>query len=291
MTNIWRSEEGARAVQQQYVRVLDSWPVPHERLRLPTREGDTFVLAWGAHAAPPLILLQGSGANTAMWLQDASAWAPHFRIYAVDIIGEPGLSVASRPPLVPARYADWFDDVLTGLGLGRVSIMGVSLGGWVALSFATQCPERVERLALLSPSGIGRQRVWSLLKLMPLLLLGARGRRKIMEMVAPQPSGSQPTDWGPLGPLLSLTFKHFRPRRGRIPRFSDGELHRLTMPALLIVGGRDVLLRSEESARRLERHAVQASVRLLPDAGHLISHQTLGILDFLRGHPGPQYQA
>lgn len=291
MTNIWRSEEGARAVQQQYARVLDSWPVPHERLRLPTREGDTFVLAWGAQTAPPLILLQGSGANTAMWLQDATSWAPHFRIYAVDVIGEPGLSVASRPPLVPARYAYWLDDVLKGLGLGSVSIMGVSLGGWVALSFATQCPERVERLVLLCPSGIGRQRVWPLLKAMPLLFLGARGRRKVMEMIAPQPSGSQRADWGPLGPLLSLTFKHFRPRRGRIPRFSDDELGELKMPVLLIVGGRDVLLKLEESARRLERHAVQASVRLLPDVGHVILHQTQGILDFLRGHPSPQIQA
>jgi pimeloyl-ACP methyl ester carboxylesterase len=42
-------------------------------------------------------------------------------------------AVTSRPPLDSGAYAQWLDDVLDSLSLDRVSIVGISLGGWLAL--------------------------------------------------------------------------------------------------------------------------------------------------------------
>ncbi len=74
-----------------------------------TRERETFVIdasgACGAESVPPLLLLHGSVANSAMWMGDVAAWAPHFRIFAVDIIGDAGLSAPSRPPLACDAHA------------------------------------------------------------------------------------------------------------------------------------------------------------------------------------------
>src|SRR5512142_1466658 len=92
MNGYYRSAEGARAVERRYRALLDRWPVPNEHLRVPTREGETFVVACGPVDAPPLLLLHGSSTNAAMWINEAPAWSPHFRMYAVDVIGEPGLS-------------------------------------------------------------------------------------------------------------------------------------------------------------------------------------------------------
>ena len=47
MSAIYKSEAGARAVRKRYLRYLDHWPVPSERTVVPTREGETFVLACG----------------------------------------------------------------------------------------------------------------------------------------------------------------------------------------------------------------------------------------------------
>src|SRR5690606_34107482 len=67
VTGIYTSQAGARAVEETYRRLLAGWPVPAEHLRVPTREGETFVVASGPPDAPPLVLLHGSGSNALMW--------------------------------------------------------------------------------------------------------------------------------------------------------------------------------------------------------------------------------
>ena len=103
MKSIYKSAEGERAVGERYLTILKHWPVPNEQLRVPTREGGTFVVACGAENAPPLLLLHGAMANSAMWMGEVAAWAARFRVYAVDLIGEAGLSAPSRP--FPGRMA------------------------------------------------------------------------------------------------------------------------------------------------------------------------------------------
>ncbi|MFE9243793.1 alpha/beta fold hydrolase [Nocardiopsis sp. NPDC006938] len=129
----------------------DSWIVPIRRLRLPTREGETSVLACGPRQAPPLVLLHGSGANASHWFADLPAWSEHFRVYAVDLVGEPGLSAPSLPDLSTEAGALWLDDVLSGLGVERTAMVGTSLGGWTALDYAVRRPGRLTRLVLSCP--------------------------------------------------------------------------------------------------------------------------------------------
>src|SRR5512139_3195860 len=133
MSTIYKSAEGATAVRNAYRDVLRRWPVPNEQLTVPTRQGETFVIAGGPPDAPPVILLHGSTANSSAWMGDVAAWSERLRVYAVDVIGEPGLSAPARPVMASDAYAGWLDDVLDGLGLGleRAAVVGMSLGGWL----------------------------------------------------------------------------------------------------------------------------------------------------------------
>ncbi|MFE1772708.1 alpha/beta fold hydrolase [Streptomyces sp. NPDC059008] len=283
MTTIYKSEAGEREIQRHYQEGLGTWPVPAEQVRVPTREGETFVVVSGPEDAPPVLLLHGSGANAMMWRDDIASWARHFRTYAIDLIGEPGLSAPSRPPLASEACALWLDDVLAGLGITSASVVATSLGGWMALDYATRRPQRVTRLALLCPGGLGRQKVGWLVK----ALLPPWGRSGVRRSVASVAGLQSPALRDVLDSVV-LTFTHFKPRTERLPRFSDDALRRLTMPVLVTVGGRDAMFDSGGTARRMRRCVPHATVNVLPEVGHAILGQTDSVLEFLRGRPADE---
>lgn len=181
MSAIYTSPAGERELNRHYRRALESWPVPADHLRIPTGQGETFVLACGPQDAPPVLLLHGSGANAAAWSADITELVRHARVYAVDVIGEPGLSAPSRPPLDSDAHARWLKEVLDGLGLASTAVVGMSFGGWLALDLATRYPKQVRRLGLLCPGGLGRQRTEKILLNMALRVFGAWGRRRSVQ--------------------------------------------------------------------------------------------------------------
>ncbi|MEU5237399.1 alpha/beta fold hydrolase [Streptomyces lydicus] len=278
MSAIYKSEAGARELRRRYREALDAWPVPAEHLRIPTREGETFVVVSGPEDAPPLVLLHGAGANTTMWQDDITTWARHFRSYALDLVGEPGLSAPSRPPLASDAPARWLDDVLDALGIARAAFVGTSLGGWMALDYATRRPERVDRLVLLCPGGVGRQKMGWLFRALLLRPLGAWGMRRSAGTV----TGLDRPEHRAVLDQLVLTFAQFKPRTERLPVFPDDVLRRLAMPVQVTVGGRDALFDSADTARRLARCVPHATVHVLPEAGHALLGQTDAVLTFLR---------
>lgn len=281
MTAIWKSEAGGQAVLARYAEMLEFWPAPNEKRRLATACGDTFVISCGRRGAPDVVLLHGSVSNSASWMGDVATLSKRFRVHAVDMIGEPGFSAPARPPLASHMYADWLGEVLAGLGVQRAAMVGISLGGWLALEYATRRPEVVSAVVLLCPGGVGRHRnilIWAL----PLLLMGRWGRQKIMARMA---GGAAPPAASPAvqayGEFMDLIFANFRPRTEVLPPFSDADLGRLTMPLLAILGAKDVMIDSAGTRERITRNVPNAAVLWLPEAGHLLIDQGATIDAFL----------
>jgi pimeloyl-ACP methyl ester carboxylesterase len=277
MADIYKSEAGRQAVLALYRRALDRWPVPREELIVPTKTGDTFVVASGNPANPPVVLFHGSGTNSSAWMRDVATWAARYRVFAVDMIGEPGLSAPSRPPFASSAYAEWLDDVWSGLGLSQASVVGLSLGGWLGLDYAVRRPARVAALSLLSPSGVGRQNVSFLLKVGLLRQCGEWGLLRSMQLVTGRRDALPPQ----LREALLVVFRNFRPRMDRLPLRPDDELASLAMPVQVIVGSDDALLRSSETRERIERNVRKARVLLLEGVGHILPPQTTAVLEFL----------
>lgn len=278
MTTIYKSEAGGREIRRWYEDALGTWRVPAEHVRVPTREGETFVVASGPANAPPLVLLHGSGTNAMMWRDDVAVWARHFRTYAVDVVGEPGLSAPSRPRLGSEAPALWLDDVLDGLGVDGAAVVGASLGGWLAVDYAIRRPSRVRRLVLLCPGGLGRRKMGWMLPAVLLRLLGRRGLRRSARSIA----GLDSAEAEQFLDVMVLTFTHFKPRMEKLPIFPDDALRGLPMPVLVIAGARDAMLDSHETARRVRDCVPHATVTVLPDTGHAIIGQTEPIMEFFR---------
>jgi pimeloyl-ACP methyl ester carboxylesterase len=277
---VFRSSKAAEQVGAQYRQVLDQWPVPKSELHIPTRQGSTFVVACGPDDAPPVVLFHGAQANSAAWMPDVTLWSSKFRLFAVDMIGEAGLSARVRPGLAGDAHALWLDDVFKGLGLQTACVVGTSLGGWLALDYASKRPSAAQALALICPAGIGRQKNF-LLAVAPLLLLGPWGQRKIWEKVL----GPAPTELSAemrlIGGLIETIGRAIKPRVLKIPQLTDGELRQLDMPILTIIGGRDVLLDSRDTRARLEQAAPHAEICFVEDGYHFLPNQSARIMEFL----------
>jgi len=281
MKAIYKSIEGQRMVLERYQAFLKRWPVPNRQVRMPTGQGETFVVVSGPENAPALLLLHGGMLNSSMWMGEVTAFARFFRVYCIDMIGEPGLSAPARPALASDAYARWLDDVLDHLAVPRASMVGASLGGWLALDYAIRRPARVERIAVLCPAGIGRQKVGIVFATLLSRMFGERGKRRLIERILGKAPADPPPPLKAFIDFSRLIQKHFRPRMVKFPSFPDNALKNLNAPLLAIVGARDVLFDSTQTKRRLDALVNGAQVVYLPEAGHMIAGQAATVLAFM----------
>ena len=279
---IYKSEEGKKIIMDRYMELLPMWPVPYEYLTMPTCEGDTAVLACGDKQHPPLFLFHGSMSNSIMWISDVVEWSKYFRIYAVDMIGEAGMSAPSRPSHDSDAYAKWLDDVFAELGVENAAMVGISLGGWLVLDFGIRRPGKVNQMVVMCPAGVGKQKNSFFFKALFLMMMGQWGKDKLRQMVMGKSSGQSSDGLNIYMDFVSLIQKHFKPRVVRFSSFSDDMLKSLKMPVLGIVGKEDVFFDSMGTKSRLEQNLPDTNVIYHPDMGHIITGQTEVILKFLQ---------
>jgi pimeloyl-ACP methyl ester carboxylesterase len=104
--------------------------------------------------APVLLLLHGLGADHATWHPVIDQLARRYTVIAPDLLGH-GQSAKPRADYTLGGYANGMRDLLTVLGIDKVTLVGHSFGGGVAMQFAYQFPERTERLILVGTGGLG----------------------------------------------------------------------------------------------------------------------------------------
>eukprot|EP00882_Tetradesmus_deserticola_P007407 GHRQ01007804.1.p1 GENE.GHRQ01007804.1~~GHRQ01007804.1.p1 ORF type:complete len:467 (+),score=186.71 GHRQ01007804.1:110-1510(+) len=107
---------------------------------------------------PAMVLMPGYGAGTGFFFRNLDALARVFNVFAVDWLGT-GLS--GRPPFTATDRASTEDFFLESLnawrqkqGLDSFILVGHSLGGYLAASYALRHPEQVQHLVLVGPAGI-----------------------------------------------------------------------------------------------------------------------------------------
>lgn len=274
---IFRSGEGREKIIAFYDSVLRTWPVKYETITVPTRHGNTFIIASGDKNLHPLILLHGPASNATSWIGDIEILSQYFRVYSVDIIGDPGKSDPGRPSYQGLGYAEWQYDVVNGLEIKKTYLAGISQGGWTALRFATCYPAFVDKLILLTPAGIVPTSLSFFLKAIFYTSFGKAGARKLNRIVF----NNQPIHPDALR-FMDLIMEHFRARIEKEYIFTDQELKELDMPVLLIGGKMDVIRSCDNIASRLGKNISKLETIVIPDMGHVLINLSDKMLPFLR---------
>ena len=109
-----------------------------------------------AGSGPVLVLIHGITGSSLTWEDVISPLAEHHTVIAPDLLGH-GDSAKPRGDYSLGAHASGVRDLLLALGHERATVVGHSLGGGVAMQFAYQFPECIDRLVLVASGGLGRE--------------------------------------------------------------------------------------------------------------------------------------
>jgi pimeloyl-ACP methyl ester carboxylesterase len=104
---------------------------------------------WGASTAPALVLLHGVTGHARTWDEEAAALASRYRVLALDQRGHGDSDPSPSGDYTVATMSADVTAFADALGLARFSLVGLSMGGRVAIAFAGQAPRRVDRLVIV----------------------------------------------------------------------------------------------------------------------------------------------
>ncbi len=109
----------------------------------------------------PVLLIHGLAVSAEIWLHNVESLAREHRLYVPDLPGF-GRSDAPDPSFSPFDFTPFLHGFLNALGIGKVSLVGQSLGGGIALHYTLNHGDRVEKLVLVGSAGFGKEVIWTL---------------------------------------------------------------------------------------------------------------------------------
>ena len=218
-----------------------------------------------AGSGEPVVVFHGAG--TVDGFDFAEQWADRFRVI---VPYHPGFGESGDDP----TFTDIHDYVMHYLGLfetlgiDKVRLVGVSLGGWMAAQFASEHNDRVKKLVLIAPAGM----------IDPL-----HPAADILSIPGEQVVGMLVSDFEVLKKKLpqkpSIDFIADRYREATTlarlwwehpfdPKFIR-HLKRLKMPTMIVWGEEDKIVPVQQTAL-WQQHIPHADIRVFKGAGHIV---------------------
>jgi pimeloyl-ACP methyl ester carboxylesterase len=268
----WKDPDSRVAYERAYAATLELWPIPFESMSVPTSFGETHVVASGATEGEPVVFIHAASLSATQWYPQAAALGQEHRLYAIDIMGDIGLSRQSAAIHTRREAADWLAQTLDGLGLRDAAFVGSSFGGFHATNLATFHPDRVRSLALLAPAA-------TLRPFKPLVHLAIR-----TGSLVPLPGTVRPGLRGMMSgrlpdPLIvrqmEIGVEGFRYDRGGIfpSEIPDAELAAIECPVLVLLGDREMIYDPAAAVERSRRLFRRSTAEIIPAVGHLLGMQ------------------
>jgi pimeloyl-ACP methyl ester carboxylesterase len=228
-------------------------------------------------AGPSLLFVHGFPLSRGAWVQQVAAFKPNHRVIAPDLRGF-GETEATAGPVTMTRFAEDLHALMEHLKLGPVTLVGHSMGGYIALAFAAAYPEALQGLVLVST------------KAGPDGSAAAGTRRSLAERVRMEGTGPVIEAMGPkmlaagrMDPAMTAAVQEFmRPSNptGTIAALlgmairpdMQQMLRMIQTPALVVSGTEDSLIPDSES-RAMVWALPNCRLALIPGGGHLVAFE------------------
>lgn len=230
----------------------------------------------GAGSGPVLVLVHGLADDTTVWEQNIDALAKHYRVIAVDQIG---FGKSAKPALAyrVATFSDFLAEFLTQLKLGKVTLVGNSLGGWVAAHTAISYPNLVGGVVLVNSAGYSDLEKHTKMPIEWLELSSVEVNRKALPYIFHNKrlyegeAGEQAARALVVQRITNqdgFTIMRFLQSLKRQEDVLDGRLSGLKVPTIVLWGENDRMI-PLKIAERLQKEIPGAKLVPIPGCGHM----------------------
>jgi 3-oxoadipate enol-lactonase len=224
-----------------------------------------------------VVFLHGIGGNKRNWHPNLAAFAPHWHAVAWDARGY-GESDDYDGPLTFGQYADDVVRVLDHFKAGKAHIVGLSMGGRIAMDLAGRYPDRIHTLTLCDthPGFVhfSEEKKREFIRLRKEPLVNGKEPKDIAVPVAKTligPNASQEA-FDKLVDSMSRLHKesYIKSIEATVMTDNMSKLGEIRVPTHVVVGGADRLT-TPEMARDLTAKIPGAKLTVIDDAGHLVN--------------------
>ncbi|MGZ0148739.1 alpha/beta fold hydrolase [Kribbella sp. WER1] len=268
----WNSAAGLDDYRSKYDAAMRDLPAPAGVRDVRTEYGIVRVYRFaGARSGlAPLVLLPGTSSGTPVWADNLKSLLAITDVYAIDLLGEPGLSVQSRPITSDEDKAAWLDQTLAALPEKRFNLLGMSIGGWTAMNLAVRHPERIATVTTLDAVNVyDGIPVETALRALPAAVKWLP--RSWRDSFNSYTAGGAPVEHVPVADMIESGMKNYTIRQPQPRRISEQQLSALPMPVLAIIAGRSVMHDPAKARSTAERALRTKTVAFYPDASHAIN--------------------
>ncbi|SDK79829.1 alpha/beta fold hydrolase [Nonomuraea jiangxiensis] len=262
------SDKARARFLRAYDEAMRLWPEPRTEVDVETRFGTVHVHRFGPGHGEPIVLLHGHGANASTWYPQIAALGENHPVYAIDTLDDPGRSVQRVVAKDSRDNAAWLDEVLAGLGLDGVHLVGLSYGGWLTLNQAIYAPGRLASISPLDPAGLEKVPARFLVSTLGGLvaMLAPRRFRPWFGRVLANHALVAPRRL--MAPIM-LSARTFRPSSRPPGRpFTDEELRSVNLPALVLLAQRSILVSARRAQVRARNLIPGVRAEMVPGIGH-----------------------
>lgn len=267
----WVTEDGRAEYLEAYGRAFEAMPEPDEVFDLQTTFGVVRAYRFaGSGEGLPTVLLPGRGGASPTFAVNIPPLLELGDVYSLDLLGGPGMSVQEQPINDDADQASWLHQALSQLPSEKLHLMGVSIGGWTAANLARHHPESIRALTLVDPVFVFDSiPLGTVLRSIPASVpwMPQSWRDRFNSYIA----GGAPTDDSPGAQMLEAGQRTFRIRLPAPRRIRPAELEHLSMPVLVILAGKSVMLNPPAAAESADRTLKQGTVQVHSGASHVVN--------------------
>lgn len=264
----FRSPESQAAYFEAYDKTMQLLPDEVMEEYVHTEFGKSYVIMYGKADNPPLVLLHAASCGSTIWYKNIEELGKAYRLYAIDLIGETSRSLMNKKMKDPSDNAKWLLQTIEGLGLEKVNLCGLSIGGWNAANFATRYPDKVNKLVLISP-------VQTFAKMYPsfffkIMKMGFHPTRENVENYigwGSEKEGSLPDS---IITQFTLSVMNMNSNASFPKWLHERQLKFLDMPVLVLFGENEFAFDVRKARKRAEKCIRYLEMEVVLGASHLI---------------------